>query len=541
MRYLMSDALRIPSLANHPTRRSFAPSLSALTLTIGMLLSSPGSAADEAVFIVPDGASSFEITFSDLIASVPGASGPVAANTPTGRGHLFNLGSRYQYQPSADFFSRGSDSFHFEVTVDGVSVWSPAFLVAGMRGDGAFFLPLDDPETEMKSVKVHGSRTRVNSTYPIHGPYDLGLDVSVGEPPSYVEPLVQPGEPAEDAANGGLLGGTPAGSHDLVDAELVIASAYDPMSQDLARVLLVGGSKGLEIVGEVRSNAAGALVRSQPMAMLKAVPWALHWWSATAPGSFDGGALLRHGGTTRLITGLDNPDLELAGWKFGAVYNSGFNGWLQLDDLTAGTAITIPRGQPVFADNFEGAAPVWSGESCGDGPMAQSSVGELAVPLDAAIVDCYRSRAFATSQRQHRVRFTVNLENAVLPPGNDVALFQGRRAGDAFAQLEVSARRTSGGTLQLSVAATMDDGSVANLLPFNVAEEGNHRVEVHTWAAVPRVSKGGLRFIVDDVLIDQDLGLSQSNMAVDEVLVGVMRATEGSYGYVTFDVVEVWR
>ena len=128
------------SCAGRPSSSSIPGSpvwfLCFLTALIGL----PVLAAGDVVIIVSDDAPQVQISDAELLATLPETAGPVLQTTPAGRGFLFDLaGSSDTYQPFAEFFHHGSDSYHFEADLKDTSVWGTAFLVAGMS-DVAHFL-----------------------------------------------------------------------------------------------------------------------------------------------------------------------------------------------------------------------------------------------------------------------------------------------------------------------------------------------------------------------------------------------------------------
>lgn len=534
--------MRPPSLSY---RRLLCRTLT-LAAAFASALSLPTAAvAGNAVFIVPDGATVFDIPAADLVGSVPGASGNVLTTTATERGSLFNLGTIFQYAPSANFFDRGSDSFHFEVATGGGNVWGTAFLIAGMGGDSSIFLPLDDPAVELADLPFsNGGQMSVNQTNPIRGAYDFGINLdptSTDTLSTSAETFGEPNDGPSGAAHSGRIDpGT--SDHTMPGGELVIALGLDDNSQELARLLLVDGPTGTEIAGEVLSNTTGAFSRTQSVPISAGQHWELQSWGATASGSRDGGALLIIDGVSQqLMGGLATPSRELAEWRFGAVSNSGFGGFFQLDDLEVKRATRFPRIQPVFADNFEGLAPVWSGGSCGTTPQPTASIGVLTVAIDSVAVDCFRSRTFTEPQRQHRVRLTVDLEDAILAPLDSIFLVVGRRTVAPPNQLQFVVRRTGGGILQMRAKALLDNLSFVQLPWVNLPDASEREVELHWWAAEPGSSDGGLRLTIDNVLVGEALGLANSTMTVDELRLGAMGVDSGSFGHVTFGGIEAWQ
>ncbi|MEM7353125.1 MAG: hypothetical protein AAF657_20190 [Acidobacteriota bacterium] len=529
--------------------RCFAPAaargfvgIRILCLAAWVALAATSVAAGDEIFILDGQGPTFDLQSVDLVAAVPGATGPVLAMTPTGRGALTDLGGVYRYQPMPEFFDLGTDSFHFEVATPSGSTWATAFLVAGMQGDGAFFMPLDDP-AELEAVEISGgSSVSLNSVDPIDGPFDLRIELTPGTV-GVLKPLADP----RDVGNEPVSGGTNV----VIDpdevlfigegGELEVAVAVDAADKVLSRILLIDGAAGPEIVGEVLA-AGGGFHRSAAVALTSGQHWRLEWWGATAAGSRDAGLMLRADGVmTQLLTGLDGERRVVEGWRFGALSDPGWSGSLQLDNLVGEAVVAPPRLQPVFADNFEAPAPVWSAESCGSLPLPSVTQGELTLPLDPAVGNCFLSRSFAAPQRQHRVRFTVDLTSASLAPLDRVSLLRGVRAGDATGHLQVRVRRNSGGTLQIRADAELDGGSQQNLPWSNLPEVGERRVEVHWWAAASGQSDGGLRLTVDGALVAEALGLANGTFAVDELRLGAMSVGAGSSGQVTFGGIEVWR
>ncbi len=511
-----------------------------LVLAFGATLwPAPPVAAGEPTFFLPYGVSVFEISTADLVTAVPGATGQVLSNTPPEHGPLFNLGTAYQYQPTEEFFEQGLDSFHYEVTVGTTNVWTTAYLVAGMHGDGFFSMSLDDPESEMDSVDIHNNdKLSINDTNPINGSHDLQFELD--GPPVFVQPK------GDDtvAGNGSLGSGLDDGGSgpDLIGAEMVIATAYDSGEEDVVRVLIVDGLNGPELAAEIRSDSSSVFTRTQGVAIESGDHWMFQWWTAAASGSRDGGALLWINGVVEdILSGLDNTNTTFAGWRFGAIDPANYSGVFRLDDLIAERGLTVPRPLPVFADNFEGVAPVWSDGSCGATPQPTASIGVLTVPINSTAVDCFRSRTFTEPQRHHRVRLTVDLEDAILAPLDSILLLVGRRTVAPPNQLQLVVRRTGGGILQMRAKALLDNLSFVQLPWVNLPDASEREVELHWWAAAPGSSDGGLRLTIDNVLVSEALGLANSTMTVEELRLGAMGVDTGSFGHVTFGGIEAWQ
>lgn len=531
-----------------PLRTSISPSrypatgLSLLFLFPFVWLgAAPVFAAGGSIFVVDDGATVKEITEAELTSSIPGASGQVLAHTPAGRGSLVDLGDVKLYQPSSEFFEKGSDSFHFEAAlVGGGSVWSTAFIALDLRGDGSFTLPLDDPGELAAVSLVNEGSIHVNDIQPIRGAYDLAFELQSGREASVTFSLPPDGRgngPAGGALGGGIDPGDPYWAS--ADAELVIATAGDASNQELARVVLLRGEVGALIAGEVRTETG--FTRTVAVPVESGASWELQWWGATAAGSRDGGAVLILGGSLAArLTGLDNPQRSRpATWSFGGLRNSGFDGQLRLDDLRGEAALSVPSLAPIFADHFAAPAAVWSGGECGESGLPAVSGGELRIGLDPT-VDCFKSRRFDQAQRQVRARLSLDLTAAVIGAVGWVSVLRGVR-GEATG-LELRVRRSFAGELGVEVISSQAGDVTSNLGWSQIPESGPLMIEVHWWAASsPLAADGGLRLHVDGDLVAEWLGLAEPAQGLDELRLGALDASWGSSGEIAFDVIEAWR
>lgn len=498
--------------------------------------------ADDGMFVVVVGATWIEIPEADLLATIPGATGPVSNVTPPGRGGLFDLDGFDVFLPAAEFFEQGSDSFHFEAqSQHGGSVWGTAFLTAGMKGDNAFFMPLDDP-AEIHWVSQVGSMVQVNEFQPINGAYDLRVDLRPS-PPSYVMSRDRGGDPG-DGPKGGTLGSGIDGGGGWWQgpAELRFAAALDLSEQEMARVVLIGGESGLEIAGEVKVGAGFARTKAVPIGFGDS--WQLQWWGATGAGSQDGGALLLIDGVVvAQLADLDNPELtHPSKWSFGALQNTGFEGAIQLDDLRGEAARTRPRVAPVFADNFQAPAPVWSGRACGASPVPVAASGTLTVPIDREVVDCFLSRRLDQSEPRLRSRFSFDLTNAAIGSGGVISVLRGRQAGGDANPLEVLVRRSAGGALEIRASTVLSGGLPLDLPWREVPESGEISVEMLWWSASsPLLDDGGLILSVEGLQVERRLGLSNDGLEVAELYLGAMSVGTGSAGEIAFGPLEAWR
>ncbi len=494
--------------------------------------------------VVPDGQAWAKIYEADLLAATPGAAGPVLTTTPPGRGDLLDLADHHVYTPSPDFFSSGTDSFHYEAQAEGGgTIWGTAFLVAGMRGDEAFSMPVDDPlEIDLVTLSPGEGSIAVNGVDPIRGPYDLLFELAL-DTATYLTFTRFGGEPG-DGPTGGTLGSglDGGGGWWQNNSQLVIASAGGSEGQELARSTLIGGSAGLEIAGSVWTSTGYA--KTSPAAIAFGETWELQWWAATASGSRDGGALLLVAGeVVAELEGLDNPYMERPmKWSFGAVENQGFGGSIQLDDMIGDSAQTIPRIGPVFADNFGSPAPVWSGGECGEHALPTADKGQLKVPIDPAAVDCFASRLLDLPQRQLKARVRFDPSKAVIDDGDMISLLRGWSTSLGFSPLEVSIGRSLGGALEIQASSVLASGQPVSLGWKEIPESGETELEIHWWAATSALTAdGGLRLSLVGQEPEEDLQLSNYGVDLVELALGAMGVGAGNGGELVFDVVEAWR
>lgn len=542
----------MPLLPRHRdhTRAPFASILrsrlvrafSLLLLGPTVILPAPVS-ADDGVFVLPHGAASIEIAEADLLDTLPGATGPVLGVTPAGRGFLFALaGTEDTYLPFAEFFARGSDTYHFEARFKDASLWGTAFLVAAMKGDGRFFMTLEDPGELESLMQTNESSIHWNSIDPIHGAHDLLFELEPGST-SFVTYSEDGGDGLGDGPKGGTLGGgiDPGGGFQGGGADVVFALAKDGLGQGLSRVVLLDEASGPQIAGDVMVD--GNFVRLGQAAVSAGSTWELQWWGATARGSRDGGGLLLIDGVAVATRGeLDNPELERpVSWSYGALGNSGVGGTLQLDDLRGEAAVTVPRIAPIFADNFEAQAPVWSDWDCGRSPLPAAVDGVLAVPLDTS-GHCFVSRVLDQPERQLKARWTFDMEGAVLGAGQEVSLFRGLEAGGGENPIELLVRRSlTDGALEIAVRS-IDGDQPLTLGWFQIAESGEVEVEIHWWAATSHFAvDGGLKLRIDGYPRAERLAIDNVGVEVSELALGAMEIGDGNSGQVSFGAFEVCR
>ena len=533
----------LSSMASNRSLRSGVSRMAFCLLWLTAICQPPLWADGDGIFILPDGVPWIGIEDADLLAGLPPTASRVLSTTPAGRGVLFDLsGTGNTYQTTPEFFDRGSDSFHFEAELKDTGLWSTAFLVAGMKGDARFFLPLDGPG-ELGSVPLtNGHDIHLNDVHPIHGPYDLLFDLE----PDAVAYLTLSDEDGDlgDGPKGGTLGGgiDTGDGFQHADARLTIAMAEDYLGQILARVILLKGDSGPELAGDVK--VGGSFVRIGQAAIRSGSAWELQWWGATASGSQDGGGMLLIDGTAvAKLGGLDNPELRRpVRWYFGAISNHGVEGALQLDDLKGEAALRVPRIHPLFADNFQTNAPVWSDSDCGLSSPPAGSGGILTVPLPA-LSNCFLSRSLDQAESRLKARFTIDMTHAGIGANGEISLFRGRGSDGGPPPIDVRLRRGGNSDLELTVRGLTGNDVSQSLDWASIAESGEVEIEVHWWAASsPFHANGGLRLIINGAYPQAlNLELDNHGAEVTELALGAMGVGGGHFGTISYGAFEVWR
>ena len=320
-----------------------------LLLMVLLLFGSALTADDDLIF-VPIGLDTIAFPFEEVLANDPAGSNVTSWEAPT-RGQLVAANREFVYQPWADFWLEGIDTFRY-TTISGGALGSQAtlttFTVYLLADDhtiqqqedfesGGFdmsFFVLEDPAGAMT----------VSSASPLNGNWSLHVDLDL--PGLSGARNGKPSDPRCDGKLGhGLDGG---GAYMGGNGTLVIDRGLGYADEVLYEVTLKRGFLGNSELC-LRAREDGGTFRVAPCVEApKGAMWITIGWRrnhAPAQQTPDGLLYLLIDGELALLEGsLDNWESELAYWQIGALQETGnITGILRLDDVTF---YDSPRADP---------------------------------------------------------------------------------------------------------------------------------------------------------------------------------------------------
>ncbi len=513
------------------------------------------SAADD-VLIVPRPTPVFAFPAASLLAN-DGECSPIESLSLPSRGGLESAGGGWlTYEPAETFLVTGADGFHY---ANACGELATVTLVADLKVELLLRGPVDAPLDPLQWNPVGD----VELSCPSPPGCRLGIGYASGEAAFVETPQPQQHGTAHggntavelDPGNGPnplLPAGLPPG------AEVHLFSAVEESGEPVFEVALAMGPDGPEVIARGRHGLGAAHGGGGPAASwsgtapLPLPPGPqrieLNWWPATEPGLPAGGAILVVDGELSALTELDNHDLEIDRWVFGARSPPpGVDGWVWLENIQIWGSPESPVFPPLFRDDFEMgdlSLESWSDVS-GPGYLAVLTAPTGGARLEVTVPPA--ASAFAADfspagKRHYRARFNLiaGTGACAVALAGSLTVFEAL-AADALHGFSIEIRQEVDGGLEVCAAAVLDGGAPAPLPDCAPLPAGRTSIEIQGWAAANAEPDGGLRLWLNGELMGQVLGLDNSLALVEQALLGAIGAPATATGKLCFDDFESWR